>query len=233
MLASTEQPMERRGLRDQTSAMLEEFDRQFRGWVRFACIHWDMPCPPEAYFAKVYERLPEGLRVLLGLGLKNGLIMPRGQAFVLTGLPSSKGPYNWFSHYAGAKGPAPNWEYFVHVAEFIRLHTISAAKDLLVSFEDDTMDIAIYQNGRLLIYCEVKEKASQIQELIKGIRAYQSAVDLAAPDRGNDSLRKAKCIVKRKPEYLTGVAIGARFEYKIMYPDDNSFALIPDVVPLI
>jgi hypothetical protein len=233
MWASTEQPTERQDLRDQTSAMLQEFGRHFRDWVRLACRDWEMPYPPEAYFAKVYERLPEGLRTLLGLGLKSGLIIPRGQVFVLRGLPSNKGPYSWFSRYAGAKGPAPNWEYFVHVAEFIRFHTIAAAKRLSVSFEDDTMDIAIYQNDRLFIYCEVKENVSQIQKLIRGIKTYQSGVDLAAPDRGNDPLRKAKCIVKRKPEYFTRVAIGARFEYKIIYLKDNGFGLIRDVVPLI
>jgi hypothetical protein len=225
--------MERQELPNQTSVMLQEFDKHFRDWVRLACRYWDMPCPPEAYFTKVYERLPEGLRAFLGLGLKSGLIIPRGQVFVLRGLPSNKGPYSWFTRYAGAKEPAPNWEYFVHVAEFIRFHTIATAKHLLVNFEDDTMDIAVYQNDRLLIYCEVKENVSQIQKLIKGIKTYQSGVDLAAPDRGNDPLRKAKCIVKRKPEYFTGVAIGACFEYKIIYLKDNSFGLIRDVIPLI
>jgi hypothetical protein len=233
MLVNAEEPMERQGWRHQTSAMLQEFDGHFRDWVSLACRNWDVPCPPETYFAKVYARLPEGLRALLGLGLKNGLIVPRGQVFGLTGLSSKKGPYNWFSRYAGAKEPAPNWEYFVHLAEFIRFQTIAAAKPLLVKFEDDTMDIAIYQNDRLVVYCEVKENVSQIQKLISGIKAYQSGVDLAAPDRGNDPLRKAKCIVKRKPEYFTGVAIGARFEYRITYPSRNGFRLTRDLVPLI
>jgi len=233
MLTSREQSIERQELHDQTSAALQEFDRHFRTWVRVACEDWGMPCPPETYFAKVYERLPEGLRTLLGSGLKGRLIVSKGQTFTLRGLPSNKGPYSWFSRYADAKEPAPNWEYFVHVAEFIRFDTIAAAKHLSVIFEDDTMDIALYQNDRLFIYCEVKENVSQIQKLIRGIKAYQSGVSLAMPDRGNDPLRKAKCIVKRKPEYFVGVAIGARFEYKIIYPEDNGFQLIRGMVPLI
>ena len=121
----------------------------------------------------------------------------------------------------------------MHVAEFIRLHTIAAERGLSVTFENDTMDIALYQDNRLLIYCEVKERVSQIQKLIKEIKVYQSGVDFAAPDRGNDPLHKAKCIVQRKPEYFVGVAIGARFEYRVSYQEDKGFRLIRDVVPLI
>ena len=213
--------------------MLQEFDTYFRDWARAACQEWGYPMPSDRYYAKVYERLPEGLRALLGFGLNSGLIISKGRTFTLKGLPSTKGPYNWFSHYKTLKEPAPNWEYFVHVAEFVRLHTIAAAKGLLVTFEDDTMDIALYQDARLIVYCEVKKRVSQIQELIKGIKVYQSAVDLPAPDRGNDPLRKAKCIVKRKPEYFVGVAIGARFEYKMIYLGEGSFQLVRDVVPLV
>ena len=212
--------------------MLQEFNDYFRGWVRAACQEWGYPTPSDRYYAKVYERLPEGLRALLGFGLNSGLIISKGQTFTLKGLPSTKGPYNWFSHSA-AKEPTPNREYFVQVAEFVRLHTIATARGLLVTFEDDTMDIALYQDDRLIVYYEVKEGVFKLLELIEGIKGYQSAVDLAAPDRGNDPLRKAKCIVKRKPEYFMGVAIGARFEYKVIYPGDRSFQLVRDVVPLV
>ncbi len=213
--------------------MLQEFNNHFRNWSRATCEEWGYPIPSDRYYAKVYERLPEGLRALLGFGLKSGLIISNDGAFTLKGLPPVKGPYHWFSHDTAAKEPAPNWEYFVHVAEFVRLHTIATAMGLLVTFEDDTMDIALYQDDRLIVYCEVKERLSQIQELIKKIKMYQSAVDLDAPDRGNDPLRKAKCIVKRKPEYFIGVAIGGRFEFKVLYPEERSFQLVRDVVPLV
>ena len=58
-------------------------------------------------------------------------------------------------------------------------------------------------------------------------------MDLSAPDRHDDQLRKAKYIVKRKPEYFVGVAIGGRFEYKVIYDQERSFQLIRDVVPLL
>ena len=217
----------------QKFAMLQEFDNYFRDWARAACEEWGYPMPSNRYYAKVYERFPEGLRALLGFGLKSGLIISNGGTFTLKGLPPEKGPYHWFSRNRRPKEPAPNWEYFVQVAEFVRLHTIAITRGLSVTFEEDTMDIALYQDDKLIVYCEVKERVSQIQRLIKGIKVYQSAVDITAPDRGNDPLRKAKCIVKRKPKYFVGVAIGARFEYKAIYPEGRSFQLVRDVVPLV
>lgn len=168
--------------------MFQEFDNYFRDWVRAACEKWGYPMPSDRYYARIYERLPEGLRALLNSGLKSGLIISKGQTFTLKGLPYGKGPYNWFSHNDAVKEPAPNWEYFVQVAEFIRLHAIATVRGLLVTFEDDSMDIALYQNDRLVAYYEVKERISQIQELIKGIKVHQSAVDFTTLDRGNGAL---------------------------------------------
>lgn len=215
---------------DHTSALLQKFDTYFRDWVRTACQEWNYPMPSAGYYAEVYERLPEGLRALLALGLSKGLIVPTGRAFTLEGLPSKKGPYNWFSH-SSTKKPAPNWEYFVQVAEFVRFHNISTALGLSATFEDHTMDIALYHSGKLVVYYEVKEKASQIQELIEGIKDYGYAVNFTTPDRGNDPLHKAKCIVKRKPEYFSGVAIGARFEYRVVCLKEKNFRLVRDVIP--
>jgi len=217
---------------DQMFDLLQKFDTYFRGCVEAACQEWNYSMPSDEYYAKVYERLPEGLRALLGFGLSSGLIIPEGAVFRLKGLPSGKGPYKWFSRNRNPK-PAPNWEYFVQVAEFIRLHTLAEARNLSVTFEDDDMDLAIYQGNRLMVCCEVKEQLSQIQKLIEGVEVYKYAVDLGAPDRGKDPLRKAKYIMKRKPEYFVGVAIGGRFEYKVIYPDDKSFQLVKDIVPLV
>ncbi len=210
--------------------MLQEFDHYFRDWVSATCREWQYPPPPDSYYAKVYERLPKGLRSLIAFGVNDGLITAMGTSFTLKDLPPWKGPYHWFSH-SGAKVPALNWEYFVQVAEFVRLTTIAKAHGLTVTFEDDTMDIAVYKEGKLLVYYEVKERADQLQKLIDRIKMEQSRVDLSVPDRGNDPLRKAKCIVKRRPEYFSGLAIGTRFEYKVVYPEERSFQLVRDVIP--
>lgn len=185
--------------------MLEtKFEIQFREWVESACKDWDYPVPPLEYYNKVYKRLPKDIRLLLAQGLADGLIIPNGRMFTLRGLDPGKGPYNWFSRYISAKEPSPNWEYFVQVAEFVRLQPLAVSKGMSIAFEDDLMDLALYQDEKLVICCEVKERARQIQRLINEIMKYQPAVDFAVPDRGNDPLRKAKYIVKRRPDYFVG-----------------------------
>jgi hypothetical protein len=207
------------------------FESEFPNWVQSACKDWDYRIPGAEYYRKVYERLPKGIRNLLSQGLRDGLIITDGRMFTLRGLGLKKGPYNWLSRYASAKEPAPNWEYFVQVAEFVRLQPIASSKGLSVNFEDDLMDIAIYRDGKLVICCEVKERARQIQRLVNGIMKYQSSVDFAAKDRGNDPLRKAKYIVKRHPDYFVGVAIGKRLEYSVRYPKGKAFQLNEDMIP--
>jgi len=92
------------------------------------------------------------------------------------------------------------------------------------------MDLALYRGAMLLVYVEVKQRADQLHELIKGIRRYEGYVDLGAPDRGNDSLRKAKSIVKYRPAYLSAVALGVGLEYRVDYPAGRAFHLAEDLI---
>lgn len=201
-----------------------------REWVRAACDVWRYPEPGEAYYDRISRRLPEGLRTLVASGVTEGLIVPQGHKFTLKGLPR-KGPYAWFSKRSTPKEPSPNWGYFVHVAEFVRLSHLADSQGLRVTFEDELMDLALYREGRLVVSCEVKERASQIEALARGVRVYEAGVNLSQADRGNDPLRKAKYLVRRKPDYFSLVAIGARLEYRVNYPRDRAFALMRDVIP--
>jgi hypothetical protein len=207
------------------------FDQMFRDWTRSACKEWGYPEPDETYYLAAFARLSPGLRTLLATGLQEGLIISHGRTFTLRGLAPGKGPYAWFSRYAQVQRPNPNWEYYVQVAEYVRLSRFAAAVGLTVTFEDGLMDLALYRNGKLQVCVEVKERRTQLQRLLQSLRAHEHAVDLKSPDRGNDPLRKAKYLVKRRPRYLCGVALGARVEYRVDYPDDAGFRLVEDVVP--
>lgn len=213
--------------------MIPEFEKQFRGWVKFACEEWKFPEPSQEYYLKIINRLPYGLQSLIIQGIKENLIILDGKNFFIKSKSSQRGPYNWFSKFLSNKEPAPNWEWFIHAAEFVRFSHIANVNNLTAIFEDDLMDIALYKNKKLVVCCEVKEKANQLQKLIKGIKTYKNNIDFTINDRGNDPLRKAKYIIKRKPEYFCGVAIGARFEFKVNYPNINSFELTEDVIPWI
>ena len=213
--------------------MKNSFDISFHSWVNTACAEWEYPEPTSQYYDRVYSRIPKGLREILGLGIDKGIILTEGRKFTLKGLYDGKGPYNWFSRYKSKKEPAPNWEYFVQVAEYIRLFELIDHSHLTLKFEDDLMDLAVYDDARLIACYEVKEKANQIMDLIKGIKNYQDGIDNKESDRGNDPLRKVKYILKKKPEHFCGLAIGIRFEYMIRYPTDNTFQLNPDIIPIV
>jgi hypothetical protein len=172
-----------------------------------------------------------GLRTILAAGLREGLIIPQGRTFTLRGLTPGKGPYAWFSRYPQVQRANPNWEYYVQVAEYVRLSRFAATTGLTVTFEDGLMDLALYRNGELQVCVEVKERRSQLQRLFQRLRTHEATVDLDVPDRGNNPLRKAKYLVKRRPRYLCGLALGARLEYRVDYPEGLAFRLEEDVVP--
>lgn len=119
------------------------------------------------------------------------------------------------------------------MAEYIRLYEAFQGRDLILSFEDELMDIGIYKKRKLWVCCEIKEKSTQAQNLIRGIRKYENSNEFPDSDRGNDPLRKAKYILKLRPEYFYVVSIGRRFEFKVNYPTNSQFELIEDLIPLV
>jgi hypothetical protein len=174
-----------------------------------------------------------GLRATIAFGLAEGLILSNGWKFTLTDLPTGKGPYRWVSQRKWTDGPHPNWEYFLQVAEFVRLHRVAVAQGFTLTFEDDLMDLALYRGPDLLVCVEAKERAQQLAGLIKGIRGCEQTVDMSAPDRGNDPLRKAKYITCHRPRYFCAVALGSRLEFRVDYPSEQAFRLSPDMIPWI
>lgn len=212
---------------------VELFDAQLREWARLACEEWGFAPPPSEFFERITSRLPEGLRATIGSGLEQGLVIPQGYGFTLKGLAPSKGPYRWFSRFASEQRPNPNWEYYVQVAEYVRLSTTLAGHEYKLTFEDDLMDIGVYRDGHLVVCCEIKETSSQARRLVGRMRSYEPGVDLFEPDRGNDPLRKAKYLVTKRPKYFYVVAIGARLEFSVVYPGGRAFELREDVLPFV
>jgi hypothetical protein len=127
--------------------------------------------------------------------------------------------------------PAPNWEYFVQAAEYGRVARVVEPRGLRVDFEDDLMDVAVYEGDRVLWCIEVKEKARDLETLLKGMRRESAHVDLTAPDRHNDPLRKSKYLLRHRPPYFSMVAIGSRMDFSVSYHGDG-FDLTEDLVPV-
>ncbi len=127
-----------------------------------------------------------------------------------------------------------HWEYLVQAAEYARVYRALALREYIIAVEDRLMDITVSEaSGRLRWYLEVKEKAAELQRFVADVRGYGAAgVDLDAPDRGNDALRKAKYLVRYRPEYFSVSAIGIRLDFGVTQ-HGNGFRLVEDMVPLV
>lgn len=213
--------------------MKEIFEKAFKNWVELACSEWGYDTPPESYYQFVFDRLPDGLRTILGYGIDRSLILQNGKEFALKGLLAKKGPYNWLSRDSDKKVPAPNWEYYVQVAEYVRLYELAGRNNLYLTFEDDLMDLALYDQNELIVCCEVKEQSAQLVNLLNGIKEFQKEIDFTRNDRHNDPLRKSKYIVNKRPNYFFLTSIGTRLEFSVEYPEDSAFILKDDFIPYI
>lgn len=212
-----------------------EFEQALRSWVAEFCQTSGQQPPDEKWYGMVRTRLPHGLRQTLELGLQSRAIIPlAGGRFTLAGLPANRA-FNWFARAQG-RSPWINWEWFVHAAEYARIRYSCARLGVEVKFEHERMDVAVYRGGRLFACYEVKESARKLDALISAIGEWgEKGVELNAPDRNNDSLRKAKYLVRHKPLYFSGVAIGKRYEFSVEYVqrggNRTGFDLLRDVIP--
>jgi hypothetical protein len=213
---------------------VSSFDHLLRSWALAACAEWRYEPPAENWYAAVRARLPEGVRDLVARAVAGGEIrLVDGYKFKLATLAASQGPYAFLGR--DQRGvPAPHWEYFVQAAEYERVRSIFAPHGYVVGFEDRLMDITVSTSGgRLEWYIEVKEQGDEVVPLLTGVEHYgRNGVDLDAPDRGNDPLRKAKCIVLHRPRHFSIVAIGTRVDRSVAYAGDIEFSLIADMIAL-
>lgn len=211
--------------------MYQLFDDKLTEWAKLASSSWGFPEPSHEFYERFFNRIPENVRSILGSGIQNGIIVSRGCQFQLKGQEQRNGLYSWFSKFTTAKEPAPNWEYYVHVAYYAQLFNIVKHTELVLNFEDHLMDLTIYHDGKLKICIEVKEKAEQLLKLLDGIKQHQNNVDISSLDRGTDPLRKAKYIVQNRPEYFCLWAINTKLNYKVNYFGNDSFELISSHLP--
>jgi hypothetical protein len=72
---------------------------------------------------------------------------------------------------------------------------------------------------------EVKAWASKLASLLSAIEGHGQRVDLFAPDRGLDALRKAKYLVRHRPPSLRLVGGEERWHFAVAYPSVESFVL--------
>lgn len=211
------------------------FMEWFRKRALAYCEEHHRNAPAEDWFAAAASRIPAGLKETITIGLRDGTIGEMGgHQFVPEGAAEPR-HYSWFLG-SGQDGPYVWWEAFIHAAEFSRVKALASKHNLKVGFEDHWMDITLYRDGKLLACYEVKEKRQEAELLIEKVGDYgKDGIRLDDPDHHNDPLRKTKYLVRHRPEYLSVVAIGCRWEFSISYREVGArvaFDLIPDVIPI-
>ena len=207
------------------------FVEMFKQWAEAAREDWGFDALGQESHDEALARIPKTVQVWIARGVADGIVHPHGHKFTLEGLAGGKGPYDWFSNYKTAKKLGVNWEWFIHVAEYVRLFPIREHPGVRLEWEDGLMDLAIYQDDRLLVCIETKERPDQLRELLSALKEHEGTVDLTEDDRHNDPLRKAKYIVKHRPRFFVGVAAGLQESYRVEYPEGLAFRLIPDSLP--
>ncbi len=218
-------------IRQAYRARVLSFEKLIHSWGNAACAEWGYPDISAEWMQAVAARLPPGLRVSVAESVECGTVrVVDGHRFTLSGLRPGKGPYAFFSR-SDRREPAPNWEYFVQVAEYRRVARAVIPQGLQVMFEHGLMDVAVSDDNRVLWCIEVKEKASDLDLLLSGIRNVGVKVDVMGPDRHNDPLRKSKYLIRHRPPYFSLVAIGLRFDFSVHYTADG-FKLTDDLIPV-
>lgn len=210
---------------------MRSFEELVVSYGEAARSEWEYPTLRSEWLQAIERRLPPGLRTTIAEAVENGsILIIGGHGFSLSGLAPSKGPYAFFSRSA-KKVPAPNWEYFVQAAEYGRVARAVEPQGLRVDFEDDLMDISVYEADRVVWCIEVKEKARDLDSLLLGVRRECGHVDLSAPDRHNEPLRKSKYLLRHRPPYFSMVAIGQRLDFSVNY-HNGGFEITEDLVPV-
>lgn len=207
------------------------FDRRFRDWVAMACAAWGYDDPHEEYYDKFYSRIPVDCQQQVVEAIEQGVVLEDKFRFRVIDGRGGHGPYAWFSKDRG-NGPGPNWEYFVEVSEFLRAHQWAASHEMVAYFEyPGEVDVSLYRADKIMLVCEVKEHVEVLRSLLTKLKRYEPQVNVDEPDRGNDPLRKAKYIVRARPEWFRAVAIGYAEEFRVTYPEGRAFQLERDVFP--
>jgi hypothetical protein len=181
---------------------LDAFHDEFGKWVR---AH-DSPSNADALLDLLRSRIPSNTLTQIGAGLLNGWLRTNrtpGKGYYVRelGRPESSAGMTMLSRVGGGK-VAPCWEYYLQLSDYCQLMPVSIARNLTVRLEDQLMDIAVWRDQHfLLLYIENKLSAATAANLLKKlITIGQSGFNLDDPDIGNDPLRKAKYIMRARPE---------------------------------
>jgi hypothetical protein len=224
--------------------MIPLFDSHLRNWVKAACRQWGYEDPSENYYSKFYETIPSYIQNLILRGIEKGLIEPLHEGSTVRVMGGSPGRLTQLFNRTGRKEhfPDPNWKAFVHLAEFVHLHELASPQDLIVEFDLNSMDLALWKGEACEYYGDVKGDEAEVKRLVELIERRQK-MPLPPREFGedgkirreDDGLTKARQLIKYRPKGFSIITKGEhesfRVDYLVEYPEDDVFELIPEKSP--
>lgn len=212
---------------------LQTFERLFKAWVKAHQLATGIPSDASDLLRTLKQRLPTDTLRLIGSSFINGWLETENshRAYFVreSDRKGSGSGQTMLSHWGDGK-VAPCWETYVQLADYAGLRTVAEPRGLTVRLEDRLMDVTVWAGETLLLYVENKVTAAQATRLLERMRYYgETGFTLDDVDKGNDSLRKAKYLVRDsiRPQYFALSAVGYRQLFQVEYLDvDNKFRLI-------
>lgn len=110
-----------------------------------------------------------------------------------------------------------NKEYLAHMAIYFELLESGLYEHKDIQLEYEHLDLMIFHNGLPAIGVEVKKSKPDAERMLKGMLAICEEPRLDQADRGNDPLRKCKCILKSKPKEFWVISPTQRWLFEVNY----------------
>lgn len=214
---------------------LNELRSRFVGWVKAHNEAKGYSSVPEELLEQLDRRIPQDLQRQIGAAFRNGWLKTddrKGCGYVVRSVEPGGAGVGLNAITGKGAGKSGPWnEFYVQVADYSRLRFAAERRGLVVRLEDKLLDIAVWSGSSLLLFVENKVDAREAIKLVERMQKYGAeGVDLDAPDRGNDPLRKSKYLFAARggPKYFAVSAIGHEAVYRVDYADaGNRFTLTP------
>lgn len=118
-----------------------------------------------------------------------------------------------------------NREYITHLAAYAEIRA-SCAPGERVEIEYRNLDLVVFSGEHAKIGIEVKKSSKEAENLISGMLKVLPSPALEGSDRGNDPLRKIKCLLEIRPEEFWVICPDRRWKFRMDYIG-SGFELTP------
>jgi hypothetical protein len=118
-----------------------------------------------------------------------------------------------------------NREYLTQIAEYVRLIVEDGYHPDSVRFEYGLLDIVVFDDQRPSIGVEVKATEQKGDKLRSDMLRMLPDPDIPDNDRGNDPIRKIKCLLELKPQEFWIVTPSSSWKYRATYPHEGHLVL--------